>query len=284
VEPTTFRIDEGEFRAWHAAVQARMSVRGGAALAAEMDSHLQRKLEAGHVLVARHQLFAWSEALQGMAQRDPQGASVGNLLSLRQVADDMRAVLGGGVSAPAARSEAPRRFEPAAAPASAPFTFSAPGAPVGSLGNAALAALPQRFVSPAELGDAVRQLIRAAKGEVLVVSPWAYGLETLVDELTRVPSGVRVRVLSRRPEREDDVHRTAMERLKKKQVEGAFSTMLQTRMVIVDGARVCLGAASIPLSGAPTREAALMTSDADVVRQARAHFDRVYAEAQAPAR
>jgi hypothetical protein len=127
------------------------------------------------------------------------------------------------------------------------------------------------------LGEETRRLIASARSEVCVISPWSFGLDTLVDAIAMTPAGVRVLLVSRRPDREDESYHRGLAQLGRRQAITAFSPYLQTRMVIVDGARAIVGAAGAPAQGGPSREAAVLVEGATAAR-AREHFGRVFEE------
>lgn len=283
---SSFRIAEDEFRTWHEAVVAKRDLRGLAAVAKEMEAHLAKAAEA-HVAVTRHQLFTWAEALQGAATRDPRAASAGAALSLPQVVGDMRAVLAGRVdppppekastfsaatmataAAPAPRTPAPyMSFEPVPDVVYAPPGDSRAGGATG-------------FVSGAEIASTVRAMIREARLEICIVSPWGAGLETLVPDLLQTPKDVRILIVSRRPEKQDEAYHRQLNQLGLRHTVTAFSPHLATRMVITDRSRALVGAASIHApSFTQSREGAIVTSDPAVVARAKEHFDRLHAEA-----
>lgn len=288
---TSFRIAEDEFRGWHDAVAARRELRGLAAVAKEMEAHLAKAADA-HVAVTRHQLFTWAEALQGAHTRDPRAASAGTALSLQQVVGDMRAVLAGRVepqppASAASFAAATKAMGAAPAPATpAPFLG---GEPVPSVvyqrapeaaAAAAGAAGATGFVSGPEIASTVRSLIREARLELCIVAPWAAGLDTLVPDLLQTPPDVRILVVSRRPEKQDEAYHRALNQLGLRHVVTAFSPHLATRMVIQDRKRALVGAASIHApSFTQSREGALVTADPQAVARAKDHFDRLHAEA-----
>ena len=281
---------EEELRAWHLAAQSRTGIRGVSAIAKEMESHL-RRASGGNVEVQRHVLFSWAEALEGAASHDPRGATAGTQLSLPQVVADIRKSL--GVASPAASADAAaaappstrrafgRAPPPSPAPAApAPRESPMDGKPAPSVvyAKGGAAGGSARFVPPGETAEAARGLLRAAQTEVLIVSPWQFGLDTLVDELLRLPASVAVRFVTRRPDRDDPAYHRQMEQLTRRGAEARFSQYLQTRMIVVDGQNLLLGAASIAPAGAPTREAALLVTDRTAAQQAREHFARQFEE------
>jgi len=265
----SFRIEAVELLAWHSAVSKRMEIRGVPAIAKEIEAHLGRKEPDGTVVVSRHQLFTWSEALYGAASRDTTG-------TLPPVVAEMRAILGGkAVSGAAAATPAPAA--PAAAPPPASRSpYTAPP-PVQYVAPAAAVAPGARVLAGAALADAVRQTIRGATRELYVSSPWATGLETLVADITALPPHVRVLLLSRRPERDDGPFHQAMDQLGRRRAVTAWSPFIQTRMVLADERSAIVGAASAP--GANSREIGVVVTDAETLRQLRSHFERAHEEA-----
>lgn len=228
---------------------------------------LQGEAPDQHVVVTRHQLFSWAQAVEGAARKGrPQ---------LQAVADDMRAYLGG--PAPAARAGP-------VAQAAAPLpqaTGYVPAPPIVYQKGPALApgaAGATRLVTERELGGFVTEMLREAQREVLVVSPFGLGLESLAAALVALPPSVQVRALTRRPPQEGEEYHRTMQQLRKRGVDVVFSPHVQTRMMLTDGARLLLGAASVP--GPQSRECAVATTEAALVAAARANFERLYAEAK----
>jgi hypothetical protein len=275
----SFRIEESELRTWYQVLAPRLDVRGVAAIAKEIEAHMNKKGEDGTVVVSRHQLFTWAEALQGSSMRDGSGA-------LPAVVADMRAILGGkvagggaklatGLQAPADPTSnlfapIPRVDVPQTLP---PVQYSsAPVAPVNYGGGSS-----PRFVAGAELADIVRDMIRSPRSDLFVSTPWDTGMETLVGELAQAPQGIRILIVSRRPAQETPSYHQAMDQLGRRKAVTAFSPMIQTRMIIQDEARALVGAASIP--GTVSREGAVLLTERAAMAAAREHFLRVHAEA-----
>lgn len=301
VGPTmsSLRVPEEMVRAWVNALAPRTELRGVPAIAKEIEAALS-KASDGHVVLGRHQLFTWGEALTGVARRLPLGSAP------QQVADEIKAVLAGrdatssgaslsasaSASAPAAPAPPPssRDWRPAAPAPSSGSTWSPPPpvtyqkssvAASSSSSGAGSSGGGLRLVPETETAATVAKMIREARRELLIVSPWAMGLETLVQELARVPPTVQVRVISRRPEREDESYHRAIADLQRRKVDYVMSPFLHSRLIITDAEVLLLGAAGLGKPGVDVaREASLLTSDQAAVQAARDHFHRVFEEAR----
>ena len=271
----SFRIEESEMRAWHAALARRLDVRGVAALAKEVEAHLARKDADGTIVVTRHQLFTWAEALHGAAMRDPGAAAAPGGLTLAQVVAEMRAILSGkpvaALDATPVAAIAPLASLPARAPATPPPPVSYVAAPAQA-GRGGV-----RVVAGAEVATIVRELVRSAKVDLYVSSPWATGIETLHAEIVALPKDVRVRILSRRPERDDGPFHDAMDQLGRRRAVTAWSAHIQTRLLIQDEERALVGAASLP--GPASREIGVLVTDPAAVAALRSQFERAHEEA-----
>lgn len=290
----SLRIPQEMLKTWVDALLPRSDLRGAPAVAKEMEAFLGKAGSDGHVVIGRHQLFTWAETLQGVARRAPLGSPV------QAVVDELRAVLagkdaGGAVASstppraappPSSYAYAPPPPAPAYPPASsyAPPATPAAGAPVTYLKTPAASATTGggiRLVAEGELPAVVSSLLREARRELLVVSPWALGLETLVNDLTRTPPNVALRIVSRRADREDEAYHRALRDLQRRGADLVMSPFLHTRMIVADGEAVLVGAAGLPKPGFHVqREAALFTSDPKAVADARAHFLRILEEAR----
>lgn len=289
----SFRIEASEMQAWHESLAGRLEVRGVPAIAKELEAHLAKKGADGTVIVSRHQLFTWAEALQGAASRDTRGPSAGAPVSLAQIVADMRSILSGKPQTPAAappRAPAyappayappaypPPAYAPAAPASSAPVAYTRPpavvyGAPSGPTAPAGGGAL----VTGPALAGATRDIIRTARSDLFISSPWETGIETLIADIVALPPDVRVHILSRRPAQETPAYHQAMDQLGRRRAVTAFSPHIQTRMIVQDDTRALVGAASIP--GAASREAAILLHDRASVAAARAHIERAHKEA-----
>lgn len=255
----------------------------------EMLRALQTEGPDGHVVLTRHQVFSWAQAVEGAATKGrPQ---------LQRVADDMRGYLRGDAAVPspsvpaAAASPAPLVPPPpapapvlGAAPAAAGSTRPGSAPPVvyqrtTAATGASLAAGASRLVTERELGGFVQEMLREAKGEVILVSPWGLGLDTLANDLLQLPPNVVVKALTRRPPQEDEAYHRFMTQMRKRGFDIVFSNSIQTRLVVTDGARLLLGAASLP--GPQSREAAIATTDAGLVHAARENALRLIEDARA---
>ncbi|HUR68691.1 MAG TPA: hypothetical protein VM370_05545, partial [Candidatus Thermoplasmatota archaeon] len=270
-----FRIDESELRGWHQTLAARLDVRGVPAIAKEIEAHLFKKEPDGTVVVTRHQLFTWAEALQGAAARaGPEIGAVANQMGeiLRGKASGGGSGSGGGSAfvPPTAAAIAPSMFAGAPPPSGyqAPSALYTPPPPV-QYGAPAAASGGARVVTGRELGELARDLVRSARSELYVSSPWDTGLETLVADITMLAPTVRVLVVSRRPAQDGAAFHAAMDQLGRRRAVTVFSPYVQTRLVIQDGERALVGAASVP--GPASREAALLVTDRATVAALRTH-------------
>lgn len=282
----SFRIEATELQGWHAALAARMELRGVPAIAKEIEAHLAKKDADGSVVVTRHQLFTWAEALQGVAQRDTRGASAGVALSIPQIVADMRGILGGKpVEAAIARgapSTEPAPLPAAPVPASSRPAYAPPPAVVYGAPSSASGGAGGSVVSGAQLGEAARDLIRSARTDLFVISPWDTGLETLVADIAALPPNVRVLIVSRRPAQDTPAYHQGLDQLGRRRAVTAFSPHIQTRMIVQDDARALVGAASVP--GPASREVGVVISDRATVAALRAQFERTHSEAAGPQR
>jgi phosphatidylserine/phosphatidylglycerophosphate/cardiolipin synthase-like enzyme len=130
-----------------------------------------------------------------------------------------------------------------------------------------------------DLGATVQGLLRGARQEVLVLSPWRGGVDTMLAEILALPDAVAVRVITRAPQPDDPSYHRALNDLRRKGVDLAVSPYVHTRMVIVDAQTLLLGAASVPgPSTAYSREVAILATDAKTVNDARLHFATVQRE------
>lgn len=281
---STFRLPSEVLVGW----KERLAAQRGTADATlqEILRALQTESGDGHVVVQRHQLFSWMQAVEGAALKQP---------ALKPVADDMRATLAGR-AAPDAAAPAPLAVPRPAAPPETPLPPPTPTAaplatatyvpppPIVYQKGAAPAATSapgaSRIVTHGEVPGFVAEMLRDARTEVLVVSPWGMGLDTLANALLQLPPAVAVRVITRRPAQEDEAYHRLLPQLRKRGFDVVFSQSLMTRMVLTDGQRLLLGAASIPPSGAPVRETALATTDASTVNAAREQFAKLLEEAR----
>ena len=276
VMTNSFRIDATELLAWHAVLAKRMVLRGVPAIAKEIEAHIARKDADGSVVVTRHQLFTWSEALQGAAARDAGS-------TLPPVVAEMRSILSGKPVAEVTRDakvpsmlvgEGPSSGQHAKVSEPARSMYSPP--PVQYSRSAATPAQGSVLSGPA-LADAARQLVRGATRELYVSSPWATGVETIVEDIIALPKEVKVLIVSRRPERDDAAFHQAMDKLGRRRAVTGWSPHIQTRMLIADDARAIVGAAGAP--GANSREVGVMITDAATIRELRAAFERAHEEA-----
>lgn len=278
---SSFRLEASELASWHAVLGQRMDLRGVPAIAKEVEAHLARKESDGTVVVSRHQLFTWAEALQGVAARDP-----GNAIA--PVVAEMRSILSGkpasasertfpapslGAPGPGTATGGPRSGQEMATTertryaAPAPVTYARAPSPSENA----------RVLTGSALSDAVREIFRHATREVYVSSPWATGVETLLGDIRSLAPSIRVLLLSRRPERDDAAFHQAMDELGRRRAVTAWSPFIQTRMIVADDTRAIVGAASHP--GNNSREVGVVITDAATVRELRAAFERAHAEA-----
>ena len=272
----SFRIDATEIEGWRSALAARMELRGVPAIAKEMEAHLARRDPDGAVIVTRHQLFTWAEALQGASARDPNGGVPGLIAEMRAILTGKGAGGGAGVGVGSAKSGLVVGT-PAPAPAPTSLYSRAPAPPAVTYASQARTGAGAQVVSGAELAQAVRDTIHMSTRDLYVASPWVTGVETLIEDVTKLPNDIRVMILSRRPERDEPAFHQAMDKLGRRKAITAWSQHIQTRVIIADDARAIVGAASIP--GPASREIGVIITDPATVAALRAHFERAHLEA-----
>lgn len=279
----SFRIDASEVRGWRAALGERMAMRGVPAIAKEMEAALATKSEDGTVVLSRHQLFTWTEALDGVAMRE-------NDKPIANVVSDMRSILTGKIErtfrstliplGPRAGAdeitvtETPPARTGYVPPPPVVYSRNAASAPIST---SSVNAGASRALAGVDLTNAIMDVMGAAQRELYVASPWTTGVETLVNDLARLPPQVQVKIVSRRPEKDDAAFHQAMDQLGRRRAITAWSPFIQTRMMIADDTRAIVGAASLP--GPASREIGVYVTDAATIAALRAHFERSHAEA-----
>ncbi|MEA3201846.1 MAG: PLD-like domain [Thermoplasmata archaeon] len=276
--PNTFTVPPSQIGGWVSRLAAWRGTKGIDAVLREMED-AARKASPEGATVTRHQLFSWSEALQGQAAKLPLAGAD----AARQLAADLKQMLAGSVppSAPAPPSAPPAPPAPPAPAWAAPAVTYMPPPPITYVKPPAPGAEGLRFLDTRDVGAAVQQLVRSATTEILVLSPWKGGLDTLVPELLATPPAVALRVISRAPSPDEPDWHRALQDLRRRGAEMVVSPFLHTRMLIVDGKALILGAASVPGPSTPyTRETALLVSDPAVVNAARLHFANVQKDAR----
>lgn len=274
----SFRVSADVVATWKDVLSANRTVKGVEPVLKEVLDGLLGQSTDGYVAVERHKVFSWAEALRGAALRaDAQGAA-----SLTRVADDMKSYLAESPAstAPAAPTVAavavPARplDAPAYTPA-APVTYAkAAAAAIPSAGTAA----PVRLVTERDLPGVLSQLIREARGEVVVVAPWNGGLDTLVKDLVLLPPGVALRIITRRAAVEDEAWHRGLQDLRRRNADLVISPLLHTRCIIVDGQKLLLGASGAPV--AVSKEMAILVNDAGIANEARLNVGRLWQEAR----
>ncbi|MFA5860695.1 MAG: hypothetical protein WDA16_03280 [Candidatus Thermoplasmatota archaeon] len=272
--PPSFRVSADVVAAWKEVLSANRAVRGVEPVLKEVLGALLAQSTDGYVTIERHKVFSWAEALRGAATRaDAAGAT-----TLTRAADDMKSYL--GASAPASAPLAISAYAPPPAPSTsfqpAPAVTYSKAAAVAIPGAASAA--PVRLVAEGDLPTLVAQLLREARGEVIVVAPWNGGLDSLVKDLVIMPPGVALRIITRRATVEDEAWHRGLQDLRRRNADLVISPFLHTRCIIVDGQKLLLGAAGAPV--ALSKEMALYANDAGLANEARLNVGRLWQEAR----
>ncbi|GEM_PF-6048345 len=277
--PNTFNLPAETLASWASRVAGFRGQKSVDEVLREMEGAAQKAGPDGKVALSRHQLWTWGESLQGLSAKLPLAGAD----AARGLAAEIRGILSGQpVAAPAPTPQAPSlatglSWETPKAPAAAappPVTYVKPAPAASDL---------VRLVADRDLGSAVQGMIRGAKQEILVLSPWRGGMDTLLNDLVAVPPAVAIRLITRAPQPDDPAYHRALADLRRRGVDVAVSPYVHTRMVIVDAQTLLLGAASIP---GPTvgysREVAILTTDPRSVADARLHFANVQRDVRGP--
>lgn len=285
VVAATFQLSVDDMRAWSDALAPHRSQRGVDEVMLAMTDAMGAAT-GGQVTVNRHQLWTWAQSLEGQARKLPLAAGE----QVRNVAAAMQTILNGGTppkpATEAAMPPAPPTVPPSTATPPPPVVYNArpvapayvPPPPVtylapGATPTTSAASTSARLVVDREIAGVVGQLLRDARQEVLIVSPWRAGLDTLADTLLTLPREVAVRALSRRPEPEDAEYHRKLPALRARGIDLVMSPHIHTRLVMIDRRTLLIGAASVPPAGATwSREMALLTSEPALVQAALQQF------------
>lgn len=129
---------------------------------------------------------------------------------------------------------------------------------------------------------AVTRLIAEAKEELLIVSPWIAGVDSLVEQLVGSSKGVRIRIVTRKPEAGDDEHRRTLHLLNHPGLDFQFSRHVHAKMIIRDGQEAIIGSANLVSTSLDrNQEAAVLTTEENVVTDAIGYFNEIYRRARA---
>jgi phosphatidylserine/phosphatidylglycerophosphate/cardiolipin synthase-like enzyme len=139
-----------------------------------------------------------------------------------------------------------------------------------------------RFVTDREIPRVVAQLVGSAKKELLIVSPWIYGVDNLVKELVGTSGNVRVRIITRRAASHEAGHARTLDVLADSGlVQFETPAHVHAKLIVCDEATALVGSANlVQASMERNQEAAILTTERSVVEDAREYFDRMWREAR----
>jgi len=139
-----------------------------------------------------------------------------------------------------------------------------------------------RLVVDREIAKVVTRLIREAHEELLIISPWIKGVDNLVEDLLGIDKKVRVRIITRQPEKSDEGHRKTLHVLNHERVDFIFTPHVHAKIIVQDGKAALIGSANlVSTSLGRNQEAAVLTTEESVVADARDYFTSLYRAARA---
>ena len=142
-----------------------------------------------------------------------------------------------------------------------------------------------RLISDKELYDSIIALIKKAKREIKISSPWIYNCDHILDELIDANMrGVKIHVVMRQPQKDlDDKYRNyqdmlnAIEKLKEAKADIIFDPYVHEKVVISDGMDMIISSANlIGTSLARNGESGTYTNDFQEIEKYQLRFAKKY--------
>ncbi|TFG30970.1 hypothetical protein EU527_13695 [Candidatus Thorarchaeota archaeon] len=140
-----------------------------------------------------------------------------------------------------------------------------------------------RFVADREIAPALVGMLERAEYQILIASPWVYGIDDIIKKLTDLKKerNVLVKIIVRRPEPgEDREHRETVRGLQKRGFIVETNDLLHAKMVLVDNKEVYIGSANlVKKSIEQNLEVGILTSDTGAVSKALEYFEEAFQKA-----
>lgn len=138
------------------------------------------------------------------------------------------------------------------------------------------------FVYDREIAPKIMGMLEKATREVLVASPWMWGIKDIVEKLTALKKEkrVQVRLLTRKPKEDDVQHRQTIRDMHVRGFSIETEDYLHAKIVLVDDQELYIGSANLVSTSMDRNlEAGVWTKDRRTVSRARRYFDDAYTEA-----
>jgi len=138
------------------------------------------------------------------------------------------------------------------------------------------------FIYDREIAPKIMGMLETAKREVLVASPWMWGIKDIVEKLTELKKNrrVQVRLLTRKPKDDDAQHRQTLRDMHVRGFSIETEDYLHAKIVLVDDREIYIGSANLVSTSMDRNlEAGVWTNDRRAVSRARRYFDDAFTEA-----
>ncbi|MHA1929593.1 MAG: phospholipase D-like domain-containing protein [Candidatus Thorarchaeota archaeon] len=137
------------------------------------------------------------------------------------------------------------------------------------------------FISDDATAPLIKDMISSAKDNVLIASPWMWGIDDIVQRLERLRNDrVDIAILTRRAGKTDVEHAKTVDEIQELNCRIDFIDELHAKIVLVDETEIYIGSANlVETSFERNKEAGIWTDDPATVADARDYLSQAFAEA-----
>lgn len=140
-----------------------------------------------------------------------------------------------------------------------------------------------KFVSDRDISKAIIEMIEGAKEEILIISPYMWGIANILKKLlSRGTEGkVRVKLITRPALASDPEHRKTVLALNHPDIDIIKAENVHAKVIIVDSKLALIGSANlVSTSLERNQEAGILSTSEKIVADAREYFNSTYQKAR----
>lgn len=143
--------------------------------------------------------------------------------------------------------------------------------------------LEDKFISDREISKSIIEMIEEANEEILIISPYIWGIANILKKLltSGTEKKVRVKIITRPASETDTEHRKTILALNLPEIDIIPAKNVHAKVIVVDGNKALIGSANlVSTSLERNQEAGILSSSPQIVADAREYFNSTYKKAK----
>ena len=140
-----------------------------------------------------------------------------------------------------------------------------------------------RFIADREISKTIIEMIEGAKEEILIISPYIWGIANILKKIltTGTEGKVRVKIITRPASDTDTEHKKTILALNLPEIDIIPAANVHAKVIVVDSEQALIGSANlVSTSLERNQEASILSRSPEIVADAREYFNSTYSKAR----